>query len=170
MSEAPEWLRNWQQNPAKFDNPPHTAWKPGQSGYPAGRPPGIVDKRARLTKMLGDDAEHVVKKAVELAKDGDVQAIGLILARVAAPLKPTDEPAPFDLDTTASLEAQGLAVLKAIAEGVLTPHQGKSLLELVHGLAALRDVDTLARRLDALEEEMRAGRPGVAPGNVQEQS
>jgi len=165
----PEWLSNWKRDPSKFDNPaPGQGWQPGQSGYPAGRPKGIVDKRMRITKLLGDEAEAVVKKAVQLAKDGDAQVLGLILARVAPPLKPVDEPAPFELDHTAPLEAQGMSILKAIADGVLTPQQGKSLMELVHGLAALRDVDTLAARLSALEDEVRAGRQSSTPGNVQE--
>lgn len=123
----------------------------------------------RLTKLLGDDAEAIVRKAAEMAKAGDPVALPIVLARIAPALKPVDEPAPFELDTTQPLEAQGLSILKAIAEGVLTPLQGKSLMELVHGLAALRDVDTLARRLDAIEAELAAGRQtDGAPGNVQE--
>lgn len=171
MSEQPDWLRNWPARQAVQPKvPPANAWQPGVSAYPAGRPPGIVDRRHRITKMLGDRADSVVKKALELAEAGDPVALPIVLARIAPALKPVDEPAPFELDVSQALEAQGLSVLKAIAEGTLTPQQGKLMMELVHGLAALRDVDTLARRLDALEEEMRAGRPGVAPGNVQEQS
>jgi len=129
-----------------------------------------VDKRKRLTQMLGDDAEVIVRKAAEMAKAGDPVALSLVIARVAPALKPVDEPAPFELDTTQPLEAQGISILKAIAAGDLTPMQGKGLMELVHGLAALRDVDTLARRLDAIEQELRAGRQSENPGNVQETS
>lgn len=166
MSSEPQWLTNWRSNPSS--QLPAKGWLPGESGCPTGRPPGIADKRVRLTKMLGDDAEAVVKKAVELAKAGDPVALPIVLARIAPALKPVDEPAPFQLDTTQPLEQQGLAVLKAIAAGDLTPQQGKSLMELVHGLAALRDVDTLARRLDELEREVRDGKQTGTPGNVQE--
>jgi hypothetical protein len=167
MNEQPEWLRNWPARQAVQPKVvPATAWQPGVSGWPAGRPKGIVDRRHLITKMLGDGAEAVVKKALALAKDGDPVALPIVLARIAPALKPVDEPAPFELDTTASLEDQGLAVLKAIAEGTLTPQQGKLMLELVHGLAALRDVDTLARRLEALEQEVHAGRQDVPLGGV----
>lgn len=167
MSE-PAWLSNWKRDPSKFDNPPSSCWQPGQSGYPAGRPPGIVDRRKRITQMLGERAETVVKHALDLAEAGDPVALPIVLARIAPALKPIDQPAPFELDTTQPLEAQGLSILKAIAEGTLTPLQGKSLMELVHGLAALRDVDTLAKRLDAIEQELREGRQTDTPGNVQE--
>lgn len=165
MSE-PQWLIDWKLNPAS--KLPAKGFAPGQSGCPTGRPPGIIDKRKRITQMLGDDAEHVVRKALELAKAGDPVALPLVISRVAPALKPVDEPAPFALDTSQDLEAQGLSILKAIADGALTPQQGKSLMELVHGLAALRDVDTLAKRLDALEAEVREGRATSAPGSVQQ--
>lgn len=169
MSNAPEWLQNWKRDPSKFDRPaPGQGFQPGQSGCPTGRPPGIVDKRKRITQMLGERAESVVKQALDLAEAGDPVALPIVLARIAPALKPIDQAAPFELDTTLSLEQQGLSVLKAIAAGDLTPLQGKSLMELVHGLAALRDVDTLARRLDAIEQELREGRQTGTPGNVQE--
>ena len=167
MSE-PDWMLNWRNRDRSLDNrAPTNAWQPGESGCPTGRPPGIVDKRKRITQMLGERADSVVKKALEMAEAGDPVALPIVLARIAPALKPADEAAPFELDTSLPLEKQGLAVLKAIAAGDLTPQQGKGLMELVHSLAALRDVDTLARRLDELEREVREGKNTGTPGNVQ---
>lgn len=144
-------------------------FQPGQqSANPAGRPKGIVDKRMRLTKLLDSDADAVVKKAIELAKAGDPQVLGLVLARVAPTLKPVDDPVDFTLDTTQTLEQQGLQVLNAIAEGRLTPSQGKSIMDLVRGIADLRNVDTLSERVAALEAQLAEGNSSTAPGGVQQ--
>ncbi len=160
----PDWLTSWKGNPSsKLPR----GWQPGESGYPAGRPPGIVDKRKRVTQMLGERAESVVKQAIDMALAGDPVALPIVLARIAPALKPTDEAAPFQLDVSLPLEQQGLAVLRAIAAGDLTLDQGERMLKLVHSIASLRDVDTLTRRLDELEREVREGKNTGTPGNVQ---
>jgi hypothetical protein len=126
-----------------------------------------VDKRKRVTQMLGERAESVVKQAIDMALAGDPVALPIVLARIAPALKPTDEAAPFQLDVSLPLEQQGLAVLRAIAAGDLTLDQGERMLKLVHSIASLRDVDTLTRRLDELEREVREGKNTGTPGNVQ---
>ena len=43
----------------------------GQSGNPAGRPPGISDRRSVVKELLLPEAPKLVAKAVELALEGD---------------------------------------------------------------------------------------------------
>ena len=73
----PEWLSNWKRDPSKFDNPaPGQGWQPGQSGYPAGRPKGIVD-HAMLAHGLERDAVATVSgfsTAIALARSTDLVA------------------------------------------------------------------------------------------------
>ena len=164
-SSKPDWLRNW--DPSKGAKIiPRSAWQPGQSGCPTGRPVGIVDKRVRLTKMLGDDAEALVAKAKELALAGDTTALGLLLARIAPTLKPRDEPTPFKFDSTLPMYEQAVAVIQAVADGSLNTSDGKVLLDMIHGLAAIRDIDELQRRIEALEKQASETSTSGALGGV----
>lgn len=134
MTHPPPWSPDWKGPPEPLlqpYTPPPQQWKPGQSGCPTGRPKGIVDKRMRITQMLGDAAEDVVRRAVEMAKAGDPVALIPVLSRVAPALKPTDQPVEFELDERASLADQARSILAAVKQGQLTPDQGKQLMDLV---------------------------------------
>lgn len=129
---------------------PPTAWKPGQSGNPAGRAPGSGEV-AKLRATIAGHIPALVAVLVERALGGDVGAARLLLERVCAPLKASEEPAPLALPADESLTAQGRAVLGAVAAGDLAPGQGGVLLGAIATLARVAEVDELARRLTALE-------------------
>jgi hypothetical protein len=103
-------------------------FKKGASGNPAGRRRGIVDKRARFRKLFEADAKEVIAKVLELAKDGDMDACKLVLERCAPKLRDETPRRRIALDPTMTLEAQGRAVVAAIAGGDLTPDEGAALL------------------------------------------
>jgi hypothetical protein len=68
-------------------------FEPGQSGNPAGRPKGSRNKATLAVEVLLDgEAESITRKAIELAKKGDLAAIRLCLDRIASPRK--DRPVP----------------------------------------------------------------------------
>ena len=55
-------------------------FEPGQSGNPNGRPAGSRNKATvAIEKLLEDDAETIIKKAMEKAKSGDATLIRLCL-------------------------------------------------------------------------------------------
>jgi hypothetical protein len=55
----------------------------GQSGNPAGRPPGSRNRAAMLLQnLLERDAERIARKAIDLAKAGDIAAIRMCMDRL----------------------------------------------------------------------------------------
>lgn len=128
----------------------------GHSGNPAGRPPGVADKRTALRGLLEPHAATLVAKAVELAKNGDVGALRLCLERLVPQAR--EEPVRFKLPPIQKLEdcakAQG-AIVAAVAAGELLPSQGRDLAALVDGQRAAYETGELADRLAAIERALR---------------
>jgi len=88
---------------------------------------------------------------VEQAKAGDAQAARLLLERVCPALRPVDAPTVLTLPADAGLVAQGEAVLLALAAGHLPVNQATGILQAMAGLARLKELDELERRIAALE-------------------
>jgi hypothetical protein len=60
----------------------------GQSGNPAGRPRGSRNRAAILFEnLLEGDSEAIARKAIELAKEGDIAAIRICLDRLPRPAR-----------------------------------------------------------------------------------
>lgn len=143
--------------PAPVRRPGNPAWKPGiRSPNPAGRPRGIVDKRAKLSQRMLADAEEIVSALVEKAKEGEVGAASLILARVLPALRSQAEKVQFEFDPTAPATRQVEQVLAAIAGGVVAPDVGRQIIEAIGALSTIRATEELESRLAALEQERRA--------------
>ena len=129
--------------------PPH-AWRPGQSGNPAGRAKGSGEV-ARLRAAIAQHVPEIVERLTQAALSGEVGAARLLLERVIPPLKATEEAVALTLPE-GSLTEQGRAVLGAVAGGRVAPAQGAGLLNALGTLAKLTEADELERRVAALEE------------------
>ena len=57
-------------------------FQPGQSGNPAGRKVGCLNKHTQLIKLLEPHAEAIVQKTVDLALLGDANALRLCMERL----------------------------------------------------------------------------------------
>lgn len=125
-------------------------WKAGESGNPAGRKPGTGEV-ARLRASIAKQVPSILKNLTTAALAGDVGAARLLLERVIAPLKASEEAAPLSLKGD-TLTEQGKSVLAAVASGDLAPSQGSSLLASLGALAKLEEADDLKRRIEALEQ------------------
>ena len=125
-------------------------WKPGQSGNPSGRPKGIPDKRTQWRKAIEDRGDDLIKRAVELALEGDTQALRLCLERAVPAYKPKSEAVEFELSGE-SLTERAESILTAISEGKLDPATGQSLIAATAQLAKLVEIDEIERRVAALE-------------------
>ncbi len=133
----------------KKKTPAH-AWKPGQSGNPAGKPPGSGELQ-KLRAAIGEHVPAIIEQLVTAARGGDVQAARLILERVLPPVKAIEQPQAIDLPE-GTLTDQGRAVLAAVAAGELAPGQGAQLLAAIGTLGKVAELDELAARITALEE------------------
>jgi Family of unknown function (DUF5681) len=133
----------------------------GQSGNPAGRPPGSRNRATMLGEaMFQGKAEAIIGKAIEKAMEGDMTAIRLCLERVFPRLR--DRATVFDLPPINGAP-EALAALTSIVAGVssgeLTAAEGSELSKLVdHYLRALEAKD-FERKLHKL-----ASAPPKDPG------
>jgi Family of unknown function (DUF5681) len=132
---------------------PGRPFKPGQSGNPAGRPKGTRNAVTRAVEVLLDgEAEELTRKAIELAKNGDMAAVRLCLDRIIPPRK--DRHVAFALPAmNEPLDAvKGLAsIVAAVASGELTPSEASELTKLVEGYARVLETVDHEERLKALE-------------------
>jgi hypothetical protein len=105
-----------------------------------------------VLELLEGQAEALTQRAVELALAGDTTALRLCLERVAPPRK--DSPVQFAMPrmTSARDAAEAAAsVLKAVAEGDLTPGEGAQVMGLVDSYRRTLEVTELEARVAALE-------------------
>ena len=125
------------------------SWKPGQSGNPAGRPPG-GGEIGKLRAAIGERVPELLAAMMVKALEGDVGAARLLLERAVAPLKAAEQAEAITLPD-GSLTDQGRAVLRAVAAGELAPGQGAALLGAIGTLARVTEMDELEARLTKLE-------------------
>ena len=126
----------------------------GESGNPAGRPRGARNRTTVLLEnLLAEDAEAIARKAIELAKAGEIAALRMCLDRLVPVRK--DEPAVFDLpplDTAADSVAAAAGIVAAVAAGDLTPSQGADLAAVIDvyvGALATKDFEERLAKLES---------------------
>ncbi len=130
-----------------------TAFKPGQSGNPKGRPKGARNKTTiALEALLDGEAEEITRKAIEKAKEGDMAAIRLCVERLIPPRK--DSPVSFELpEMTNCIDAsEAMAgILSAVAKGDITPTEATAISGLVENYRKTLETVELEERLRELE-------------------
>jgi len=132
---------------------PEMPFEPGKSGNPAGKLKGTRNKTTLAVEALLDgEAETITRKAIELAKDGDLAALRLCLDRIAPPRK--DRPVLFELppvSSAADAANAAAALLEAVAVGDLTPSEAGELGKLVEAYVKALEATDFAERLTNLE-------------------
>ncbi len=135
----------------KQDN--DTRFKPGVSGNPTGKPKGARNRTTLAIEALFDgEAETLTRKAIELAKKGDMVALRLCLDRIAPAKK--DAPVAFELpalESAADAAKAAGAILEAVAIGDLTPSEGTAVAGLVETFRRTLETEEIEDRIRALE-------------------
>jgi len=125
----------------------------GESGNPAGRPRGSRNRATLLMEsLLADDAEAIGRKAIEMAKQGDMAAIRLCMDRLAPARK--GEPVACELpplDKPADSVAATATVVAAVAAGELTPSEGADLAKVIDVYVRAIETKAFDERLTKLE-------------------
>jgi hypothetical protein len=149
--------------------------KPFQPGnqFGRGRPSGSRNKsKLRLSALLENDGEAIVRTVIDLAKTGDPTALKLCMERLISPCRERsiELKLPADVTTPAGLLGALGAVLAALAGGEITPSETLATARVLDGCRQAIETQELDRRLTALErstaEEAPTGRTGSL-GDVQ---
>jgi hypothetical protein len=142
----------WETGQATGDPELPKGWYRGMpSPNPRGRPPGITDKKAKLTHRMLADADGIIDAMVAQALDGDTGAASLILSRVLPTLRSQTEKVQFPFDPAAPIPMQIEAVLAAIAAGALPADVGQTIIAAIGTLSNARAVEELEARIVTLE-------------------
>ena len=132
---------------------PRTAFKPGTSGNPAGKPAGTRSKSTQLLLALMEGgAEKITQAVIDAAQAGDLMAAKIILDRVMPPAK--ERPVYVDLPDTSTSEgvsAAQNAILQAVAAGDLLPNEASTLSAIVEAKRKSIETQELADRITQLE-------------------
>ena len=137
-------------------NPRKPRGRPFQSGNP-GRPLGSKNKSAvMLRSLVSNEGEQIIRTLIRKALDGDSAALRLVVEILMGSKQERLLPG-IDLPIIKSA-ADGpramAAIVKAIADGLISPSEGEALVNIVDRTIrafAIRDEDT---RLDAIEAEL----------------
>lgn len=132
-------------------------FKPGQSGNLAGRPKGSHNKStlAALTLLEGE-AEALTRKAVDMALQGDIQALRICLERIVSPAK--ERPISISLpkvETAEDLPKITAALLSAVGFGEIGPTEASTLAKLVEVHRGALEIADITERIKRLEKEVK---------------
>lgn len=133
---------------------PGKPFEKGQTGNPAGRPKGSRNRAtAALEAILDGDAETILRRVMEAAQEGDPTAMRLCVDRLIPPKR--DRHINFSLppiETTADVVKATGAMLKAVADGEITPSEAAELSKLVAAHVSAVQAHDLDERLKRIEE------------------
>ncbi len=133
----------------------------GHSGNAKGRPKGALNKRTQALRLLIEgEAEALVRKAIEQAKAGDLQALKLCLERILPPVK--ELPIRLELpelgDHAAAVITLSRGILIAVIRGDLTPSEGETLMGMLETYGRAIDLRDLEGRIVTLEDAIKQPR------------
>ena len=149
--ETPKLADNPLQKQPARGRGPGRSFQPGQSGNPAGRPPGSKNRfTAAFHEVIGEQFENLLRVALEQALAGDLRAVKLLLSHMPQEREQME----LELPPIASMKdivAANEAVFAAIGKGQLSPEAAKVISELFTlQMRAIEGFD-FERRVAALE-------------------
>jgi hypothetical protein len=119
-----------------------------------GRRPGSKNRTTLVAEALlqGEEVE-LVRKAIELAKAGDVQMLKFLLDRILPKERSVRVDLPAMDCAVDAVDALG-AIIDAVGSGRISPSEGSALASLVAAYARTINVQDLELRLDNMEKKL----------------
>ena len=117
-----------------------------------------------MQKLLEDDGEALARKAIDLAKGGDLAALRMCMDRLMPARK--HEPVAVDLprlDTAADTVTAARTIVAAVAAGELTPSEAADIAKVVDIYVRALATQGFEERLVKLE---RGGAPASMPADA----
>lgn len=128
-------------------------FRKGQSGNPAGKPKGSLNRVTRAVEaLLNGEAKKLTRKCIERALEGDSTALRLCMERIA----PLRKGRPISLKlppiaTTDDLVKAVASLVQAVGTGVVTPDEGATVATILEVKRKAIETQELDRRVAALE-------------------
>jgi hypothetical protein len=130
-------------------------FSPGQSGNPAGRKPGVKNRKTLLLQELEKDGSALAVAIKASALTGDTSAMSLWLTRLEPAVRARGEMIEIELDVNAPVEDQLKVVMQAIADGEISVDVGSMLINNIEKLANIRAAVGLGDRESSLIQAFR---------------
>jgi hypothetical protein len=169
ISEGPRRRRRGGRGDARAGGPARQheehamKFEPGQSGNPAGRPPGARNKTTlALEAAFYAEAEAVVARVIERAKGGHPAAMRLCMER-ALPVG-RGRPLPIALPvvkTAEDAQAATAEIMAALADGAISAGETVDLLRVVEGLTRTAGSIGIVKKLARQEVARAAAQLGM---------
>ena len=153
MSETP--VKN---NSEQAIRSPKGRFVKGHSGNPAGRPPGAANK---LLTLARDGALELWPSIMQAARDGNMEAVKLVLAAGMPKAKPVAETEPLpSFPAGGNLTEQAQEVLRAVAAGELSTDAAGALVSMLGTAARIDEVSQLREQVESLKRVLDARKDG----------
>jgi hypothetical protein len=134
---------------------PGRPFEKGQSGNPAGRPPGSRNAATLLAEALIEgDAEAISDKVRTMALAGHPAMLKLAYETVVPRRARTRPFALPEINSAADLGPAMKAIARAVAEGAITPFDAAELARMVQIMLHAFETGEFDRRLAALERQI----------------
>jgi hypothetical protein len=119
----------------------------------SGRKPG-PNKRTMFLAAIGKgNADDIVKKTVQLAREGKQWACEAVLARLYPPAKDRAVTFPMaEIRSIEDIEKAYAGLWAACSQGLLTPAEAVALSGMLRDHATILEASEIERRLKALED------------------
>jgi hypothetical protein len=127
----------------------------GVSGNPAGRPRGSLNVTTKAAiALLDGEAEEITRKAIELALEGNMQAIKLVMERVIPARKEltVELPIVIKADTIKNILDSSKNLINLATEGKITLSEAQTLISMLDQLRKNIETHMFEERIFQLEQ------------------
>ena len=140
--------------PINTDRKSNGKFAAGNRANPKGRPKGSLNKTTILAQELIDnEGALIVRKALDLAKDGDGTALRIVMDRLIPPRRDRHLSIALPEIKNATDAASAMAaVINEVAAGNITAGEAEGLTKLIGDYSKILEIGQFEERLKRLEE------------------